>query len=98
MRSALAPRVAERRTRITLSGVAGAQAVDEHGEIFGHRRLEAHLALVLRVEEGQPERVERLPRKRNRPQRVGAVGVALFADQGVPAQARLDPDLIALAG
>ena len=40
--------------------------------------------------------MERLPRKRNRPQRVGSGRVALFADQRVPAQPRLDADLIAL--
>ena len=67
-------------------------------EIVGHRRLEAHLALVLRVAERQPERVQRLARKRNRAQRVRPVDVALLADQRVPAQPRLDPDLVALAG
>ena len=48
--------------------------------------------------ERQPEGVERLPRKRNRAEGVRPVDVALFADQRVAAQARLDPNLIPLSG
>src|ERR1700704_4866567 len=88
------PRVAKWRTPITLSG---AQTGDERDEIFRHRRLEAHVAIVERMAERQPERVERLPRKRNGAERVRPVDIALFADQGVTPQPRLDPNLIPLS-
>ena len=44
--------------------------------------------------ERQPERVQRLSRKRDRAELLRPVDVALLADQGVAAQARLDADLI----
>jgi len=50
------------------------------------------------MRERQPVRVQRLSWELDRPQRVGPVGVALLADERVPAQARLDPDLIPFAG
>jgi hypothetical protein len=46
----------------------------------------------------QPVRVQCLPPERNRSQRVAAVDVPLLPDQHMPAQPRLDPDLIAAAG
>ena len=41
--------------------------------------------------------MERLPFEGDRPQLVRSIGVANFADQRVPAKARLDADLVALA-
>src|SRR5436190_21679714 len=42
--------------------------------------------------------VQRLARKRNRPQPLGSVNVASLPDQRVPAQTRLNPDLVSLSG
>ena len=50
------------------------------------------------VREREPECVERLPRKVDRPQHVGAEHVALLADQRVSVQPGLQANLIALAG
>src|SRR5215468_5758022 len=47
------------------------------------------------MREREPVRVQSLARKRNRPQRIGTVDVALLADERVAAQARLQTNLIA---
>jgi hypothetical protein len=48
--------------------------------------------------ERQLERVQRLALELNRPDRVGAVGVALLADKRVAAQPGLNADLVAPPG
>src|SRR5579884_3058096 len=48
--------------------------------------------------EGEPPGMQRVTLELDRPQRPGTVGVALFADQRVSAQPRLEADLVAAAG
>jgi hypothetical protein len=43
-------------------------------------------------------RVNRLAWKRDRTQEIGTENIALLADEGVAAQASLEPDLVSLAG
>ena len=54
------------------------------------------ITVVEGMTERQPVRVQRLPRKTDRPQMIGTEDVALLADQHVAAQARLEPNLVAL--
>ena len=70
------------------------QSSDQLDQILRQRRLEAEFPPVHWMFERQPVRVERLARKRNRPERVRPVRVALFADQRVASQPRLNADLI----
>ena len=48
--------------------------------------------------EGEPLGVQRMPAESDRAERVGAVGIALLADQRVAAQSRLDANLITSPG
>ena len=74
------------------------QLAEQRFEIRRKRRFEPDRSFVRGVTKRQPVGVQRLPRKRNRPQRIGSEGIALLADQRVAAKPRLQPDLIALAG
>src|SRR5262245_3616580 len=66
--------------------------------VRGQRRLELQQLPGARMPEREPMRVKRLTRELNRAQLFWTVGVTSFADECVTAQARLQPDLIALAG
>src|SRR4029453_11995376 len=75
-----------------------AEALEQLTEIVGQRRLELQLAPVDGVAEREPMRVQRLAWKRNWPQLLGAEAVPPLADQGVPAEPGLNPDLVSLPG
>src|SRR5438105_10288023 len=74
------------------------EAGDERREIVRQRHFELERFASERMGERQPIGMERLAREGDRPEGVGAVDVALFADERVPAQPRLEPDLVAFAG
>ena len=67
-------------------------------EVFRQRRLEQQWPPIRRMVEAEPVRVQRLALEWNRAQRIRAVHVPLLSDERVPAQPRLNADLVALAG
>src|SRR5689334_1789513 len=71
---------------------------EQRREVSGQRRVESQRLSALRMHEPEPRGVQRLPRKCDGPQRIGAEHVAPFSDERVSSQTRLQANLIALAG
>src|SRR5262249_43844845 len=69
------------------------QPLHQRQEIGGQRRVERQRAAVHGMLKREPAGMQRLAWKRNRAERVGAVDVALLANQRVAAQPRLQADL-----
>ena len=75
-----------------------AQPREQIGEIRGDWRLEAKRLAGQRMFEREPVCVEGLTLELNRPQFVGPVDVPPLTDQRMPAEPRLNADLVAFAG
>src|SRR4051812_28693811 len=81
-----------------LAAAAYAQPRDQFREVRRRRRFEPHRPIVGGMAKCQTVRVQRLTRERDRPEIVGSVDITLLADEGVPAQPRLNPNLVAPPG
>ena len=78
-----------------LSLPAPPQPSEQIEKIRRRRRFEVQQARVGGVLERQAVRVQRLPAKGDRPQRVGAIDVTFLPHEGMAAKPGLDPNLIA---
>src|SRR5262249_55242336 len=74
------------------------QACDQRRHVIGQRGLETHLPPVPRRAVSAPRCMQLLAGASARAHRVGAVDEDLLAEQHVPAEPRLRPDLVAPAG
>ena len=74
------------------------RSCEQGREVIRKRRFELQVPATDWMTECEAIRVNRLAWKRDRTQEIGTENIALLADEGVAAQASLEPDLVSLAG